>query len=535
MPPRTAATVKKVAAKCAPAKGAGKAKPASASGPQGAALKRGKPSGLSPVTAAATALPFPRAEAQAKLHAWYGVAHRYFPWRTTIHPADADGCAGLPEVTGGDGHVGTLLPLRGKEARAAAQGSRVTPYAIWVSEIMSQQTQLSAVVPYWLRWLSLFPTPAALAAAEIDDVRAAWAGLGFYRRAAFLHKGAQHVVSAHGGQLPASSVDLLAVPGIGPYTAAAVASVCAREQVPVVDGNVIRVVSRLMGWRDVDAKTSSTAERVRAVASELIRGDANPGDFNQGLMELGATVCRPGGAPRCEECPFAALGCRARAMAAAGELGPDGAIEGVIPLTHKAAAKRHDAFIGIAVVRPRRGCGDVGTGTKEASAAAASDLEILLEKRPPGTGLLSGFWQVPLVALNATGSEAPQTAGVTAASIGKALAPAAKAFLAGAGAVKDATLLSGHGVRHIFSHIDHRTILAVKRLPTSTPGAAAVEAAVRATAETATSTAGGAAAAAGGAEFKWFPVAEVLQKHPPAAMSALTLKHVRQVAKHAPS
>ena len=190
------------------------------------------------------------------------------------------------------------------------------PYAIWVSEIMLQQTRVAAVVPYYERWMARFPNVTALAEAPLDDVLAAWSGLGYYSRARNLHRGAQADVARHGGALPASAAALRALPGIGPYTAGAIASIAFAQPEPLVDGNVARVLARLYAL-DIDIKSSAASSTLWRLAGELVPGDA-PGDFNQGLMELGATVCTPLG-PTCLLCPLAAL-CRARAQGREREL-----------------------------------------------------------------------------------------------------------------------------------------------------------------------------------------------------------------------
>jgi A/G-specific adenine glycosylase len=181
------------------------------------------------------------------------------------------------------------------------------PYAIWVSEIMLQQTRVSTVIPYWERWMAKFPTVAALAAAPLDDVLAAWAGLGYYSRARNLHAGAQAVTASHGGALPSRASELREVPGIGPYTAGAIASIAYGERAPLVDGNVARVLARLFAIGE-DIKSSAGQKILWQRAGELMaalpEGHA-PGDLNQGLMELGATLCSPA-APRCLVCPLAA-------------------------------------------------------------------------------------------------------------------------------------------------------------------------------------------------------------------------------------
>ena len=166
------------------------------------------------------------------------------------------------------------------------------PYAIWVSEIMLQQTRVATVIPYWERWMARFPTVSALATAPLDDVLAAWAGLGYYSRARNLHAGARWVAGEGAGELPRTASGLRAVPGIGPYTAGAIASIAWGERAPLVDGNVARVLARLHGVED-DVKSTAGQRRIWALAGELMTALAATdaaGELNQGLMELGATV-----------------------------------------------------------------------------------------------------------------------------------------------------------------------------------------------------------------------------------------------------
>jgi A/G-specific adenine glycosylase len=182
------------------------------------------------------------------------------------------------------------------------------PYAIWVSEIMLQQTRVETVVPYYGRFLERFPTVRALAVAREDDVLAAWSGLGYYRRARGLHAAAAIVARDHAGSLPDDRERLRALPGIGDYTAAAIQSIAFGREAAAVDGNVVRVLARIHGLSG--RRDSPRLKRdVTALAETLARGPA-PGDWTQALMELGATVCLPRD-PRCGECPVASR-CTAR-------------------------------------------------------------------------------------------------------------------------------------------------------------------------------------------------------------------------------
>ncbi|MGC1788706.1 MAG: A/G-specific adenine glycosylase [Terriglobales bacterium] len=168
------------------------------------------------------------------------------------------------------------------------------PYTVWLSEIMLQQTRVAAVINHYRIFLQRFPDARALAAASEDAVLAAWSGLGYYRRARMLHQCARQIVEQYGGCFPRNSASLLALPGIGRYTAAAIASIAFAEPVAVVDGNVERVLQRLLA---TDLTTPQLWQRAQAFLSH-----SRPGDFNQAMMELGATVCVPR-QPRCLACP----------------------------------------------------------------------------------------------------------------------------------------------------------------------------------------------------------------------------------------
>jgi len=184
------------------------------------------------------------------------------------------------------------------------------PYRVWVSEIMLQQTTVGAVVPYYRRFLRAFPTVGALASARLDDVLAAWSGLGYYRRARHLHQAARKVVARHGGRFPRGLEDALALPGVGRYTAGAVLSIAYSLPVPVVDGNVARVLSRLLLIED--PRPAAARRRMWGAAAALVEtSPETPGDLNQALMELGATVCLPR-RPACGACPVSRR-CAARA------------------------------------------------------------------------------------------------------------------------------------------------------------------------------------------------------------------------------
>ncbi len=183
------------------------------------------------------------------------------------------------------------------------------PYAIWVSEIMLQQTRVAAVLEYYARFMSRFPSIFALALAREEEVLAAWSGLGYYRRARLLHRAAQFIVREHSGSMPRTAEDLRKLPGIGEYTAAAIASIAFGQPVAVIDGNVQRVIQRVFKSPEV-----ATSQWIRDHAEALLHHQ-RAGDFNQSMMELGAMVCLPK-RPLCPECPVRGL-CSTRGELAA--------------------------------------------------------------------------------------------------------------------------------------------------------------------------------------------------------------------------
>ncbi|KAJ9438703.1 Adenine DNA glycosylase [Diplonema papillatum] len=252
------------------------------------------------------------------------------------------------------------------------------PYAVWVSETMLQQTRVATVIEYYKRWMRVFPTVSSLAGASLESVREQWAGLGFYRRAELLQKGAQHVVKCHGGSLPRAVKDLLKVPGIGQYTAAAVASICYNTAAPAVDGNVIRVTARYLGAGGVRPDSQKDRTAISDLAASFIH-PSRPGDWNQAVMDLGSTICTPT-SPKCGGCPLQP-GCRAASLAAAGRLP---AIEGVVPLKKRKLAQREEAWVTLVVVGGGR---------------------VAMTKRPEA-GLLGGLWEFPSCVAPGPGPEA---------------------------------------------------------------------------------------------------------------------------------
>ncbi len=210
------------------------------------------------------------------------------------------------------------------------------PYAIWVSEMMLQQTQVATVIPYFERWMQRFPTVEALAAAEEAEVLHAWQGLGYYSRARNLLRGAREVVERFDGRVPEDPAQLLSLPGIGRYTAGAIASIAYNRSAPIVDGNVMRVLTRLFALRG-DPRKPPLAPRLWDLAEALIP-EGHAREFNPALMELGATVCTPA-RPRCEDCPVAEA-CEARALGIPEELPESAAGPQITPVSMAAAIVR---------------------------------------------------------------------------------------------------------------------------------------------------------------------------------------------------
>lgn len=233
------------------------------------------------------------------------------------------------------------------------------PYAVWISEIMLQQTQVETVKPYFERWLRRFPTVHALATAPLQDVLALWEGLGYYSRARNLHRAAQKIVSEFNGQLPNTVTQLRTLPGIGPYTAGAIASIAFGLDVAVLDGNVKRVLARAFNYQG-DVKTPRGEKELWPLAESLVpRGYA--GDYNQALMDLGATICTPRN-PTCLLCPVSPQ-CEALKLGVVAER----------PIRRARAAVPHHR-LAVAVIRKRG--------------------RVLIAQRP-AEALLGGLWMFP--------------------------------------------------------------------------------------------------------------------------------------------
>jgi A/G-specific adenine glycosylase len=279
-------------------------------------------------------------------------------------------------------------------------------YAIWISEVMLQQTRVETVLAYYEPFLQRFPTLESLAAAEQDEVLEAWSGLGYYRRARFLHRGARFVVDELGGQFPDGAKALQAIPGIGPYTAGALASIGQDRPDPLVDGNVARVSSRL---RAVEVPSEQDAKHAGhwTFAREVLEG-GRPRVLAQALMELGATVCTPR-SPKCTECPLTRQ-CRAKASG----------LETVIPAPKKKKASPETHYWALALQRRGR---------------------LYLRKRP-AEGLLAGMWCLPLIERRPKARKLSQLS-LRDASEQLGLSP---------GVLGETRPLGGEPVKHVFTH-----------------------------------------------------------------------------------
>ncbi|MGE4371625.1 MAG: A/G-specific adenine glycosylase [Xanthobacter sp.] len=295
----------------------------------------------------------------------------------------------------------------------APPGRRADPYHVFLSEIMLQQTTVKAVIPYFSAFLHRWPSVAHLAAAPLEDVLSAWAGLGYYARARNLHKCAQAVVERHGGLFPDDEASLLALPGIGPYTAAAISAIAFDLPTSPVDGNIERVITRLHAVEEALPKAKPT---VRALAADLTSHE-RPGDHAQAMMDLGATICTPK-SPACALCPFVSP-CQARAA---------GTMQRY-PLKVKKAPKPERAAIAFLAVR--------------------EDGAVLLRTRPD-KGLLAHMTEVPSTPWSAAEGRIPEAP--------EAFAPLPAQWRTLPGVV-----------RHVFTHFALEFTVWRAELPQTTP------------------------------------------------------------------
>lgn len=267
-----------------------------------------------------------------------------------------------------------LLEWFEREKRALPWRETRDAYRVWISESMLQQTRVETVIPYYRRFLERFPTLDSLAEAPIDDVLGLWSGLGYYRRARTLHAAAQAIVARHGGVFPSSRAELLELPGIGPYTSGAIASIAFDSREPLVDGNVARVFARLFAL-DLPQESSAFQADLWSRADTLVKAGERAGAWNQALMELGATVCTPRD-PRCSACPVRAL-CR---------------------------AFETDRVEELPRAKARKSSVDV-----ELLALVVVDRDRILVERRPESGRMAGLWQLPTIETSGGELIAPRT------------------------------------------------------------------------------------------------------------------------------
>ncbi|KAG2696810.1 hypothetical protein I3760_07G076700 [Carya illinoinensis] len=275
------------------------------------------------------------------------------------------------------------LPWRSKklDSSSPSQPPEERAYGVWVSEVMLQQTRVQTVIQYYNRWMHKWPTLHLLSQASLEEVNEMWAGLGYYRRARFLLEGAKMVV-AGGGRFPKTVSELRKIQGIGDYTAGAIASIAFGEVVPVVDGNVIRVITRLRAI-SANPKDLVTVKKIWKLAAQLV-DPIRPGDLNQALMEFGATICTPLN-PSCSSCP-ASGHCHALSVS-----GHDSLVQVTdFPAKVMKVKQRHD-FSAVCVVEL--------LGGQKTLEGNQSDSRFLLVKRPD-EGLLAGLWEFPSVLLD---------------------------------------------------------------------------------------------------------------------------------------
>lgn len=299
---------------------------------------------------------------------------------------------------------GPLLSWYPLHARKLPWRADQNPYRIWVSEIMLQQTRVEAVKPYFERFMKALPDIKSLAEAEDDALLKLWEGLGYYSRARNLKKAAAMIQEEYGGRMPKSYEELLKLPGIGSYTAGAVASIAFGIPVPAVDGNVMRVISRLLGSFEDITKPQTKKHLEMLLGRTMDRGQA--GYYNQGLFEVGALICIPNGTPKCEECPLSSV-CIARQKGLWDE----------IPVKPVKKTRRIEEKTVFVIV-------------------GASKTSVALRKRPP-KGLLASLYEFP----NVEGKQLLKTRRQAAEAIGVAEASVEGFYPLGE-------------AKHIFSHVE---------------------------------------------------------------------------------
>ncbi|CAM9426922.1 unnamed protein product, partial [Chrysoparadoxa australica] len=419
------------------------------------------------------------ADIRNSLLEWYDLERRKLPWRGDEPPWNGSTAIGAESASattakqkGPKGSKQETLDAFFKAGSASMKSSGqkappqkdgrptpipklvpLSPYGTWVSEVMLQQTRVDTVIDYYTRWMELFPTVQDLAAADLNDVNTVWAGLGYYRRAKLLHEGAKTVVSEYEGTLPSTVKELLGIPGIGPYTAGAIASIAHGKVEPLVDGNVIRVLSRLRAIAS-DPKQPSMVKLCWQLAGLLVDTE-RPGDFNQGLMELGATLCRTQ-TPRCGECPLRTA-CKTSKLA---EMGGEAEAEAAVPGCSVCATGKGVSLpiqvgsfpLKAPKVKAREQLINVTVITKRKD--KDKDTEFLMVRRPP-KGLLAGQWEFPSVMLNE--NEAPEDFPLSERRKKTVEVMAELRVAVGLKDLKKATSLGR--VVHVFSHLRHTMLV----------------------------------------------------------------------------
>lgn len=309
----------------------------------------------------------------------------------------------LPEIPKGERAelTGALLRWYDGNRRILPWREDPTPYRVWVSEIMLQQTRVTAVLPYFERFMAVLPDVRVLAEAEEGALAKLWEGLGYYSRMRNLQKAARIVMDEYGGEIPGDYEKLRALPGIGEYSAGAIGSIAFGLRVPAVDGNVLRVLARLRAC-ELDILDSAVKKAFTQMVMTL-QDEKRPGDFNQAMMELGATVCLPGGAPDCTACPFRDH-CKAHAQG----------IEETLPRKAPKKERRLEDWT-VFVIR--------------------SSGRYLLRRRPE-RGLLAGLW------------EFPAEAGILTAERGK--------DVLSRWGLKVCSMEAAPSAKHIFTHVEWR-------------------------------------------------------------------------------
>lgn len=292
-----------------------------------------------------------------------------------------------------------LLSWYEAHARSLPWRDDPRPYRVWISEIMLQQTRVEAVKPYFERFMASLPAVRDLAAVEDDRLMKLWEGLGYYSRARNLKKAAQLIMERHGGQLPDSYEELLALPGIGSYTAGAIASIAFGHSVPAVDGNVLRVISRVLADRE-DIRQAKVKTRMEKELAQVMP-ETGASQYNQGLIEVGALVCVPGGEPRCAGCPFGSI-CQTRKLGLWKE----------IPLR--------------APLKQRK--------TQELTVCLIRQGDRVAIRRRPDSGLLASLYELPNCPGQLTGEEAARAMGLPEEAVA-GLEPLSRA-------------------KHIFTHVE---------------------------------------------------------------------------------